>query len=420
MLTLGIDIGTSGVRTAVLEGDSVVSMARADHIAQPADAIDASLWWQAVCNCARAQAVELKDKGRSAREIGAIAVDGTSGSMVLTDAALAPVGPALMYNSKGFDAEAGRIEQCLDRPHITRGSNSALARAMRLTVLSERPATHLLHQADFIAARLMGVGGHSDYNNALKTGFDPGAAKWPDWIDQAIDPSLLPQVHAPGAPVGQIDPAIAAELDLSKDTVIHAGTTDSIAAFLAASPLEDGSAVTSLGSTLAIKLLTQTRIDDPDIGLYAHRLGDFWLVGGASNTGGAVLRSLFDDGQLAALSMDMDPDTPTQLDYYPLLERGERFPINDPNLAPRLTPRPKSDVLFLQGILESIARIEACCYQEMQARGAAFPNHIFTAGGGGANATWTKIRARALGVIPQVPAQSEASVGAARLCRYAG
>lgn len=30
----------------------------------------------------------------------------------------------------------------------------------------------------------------------------------------------------------------------------------------------------------------------------SHRLGDMWLVGGASNTGGAILRTLFTDEQV--------------------------------------------------------------------------------------------------------------------------
>ena len=86
-------------------------------------------------------------------------------------------------------------------------------------------------------------------------------------------------------------------------------------------------AVTSLGSTLAIKLLSERRVpDDARYGLYSHRLGAGWLVGGASNTGGAVLRRHFTDDQLAALSKRMDPGTPTGLDYYPLNTPGERFP----------------------------------------------------------------------------------------------
>ena len=56
---------------------------------------------------------------------------------------------------------------------------------------------------------------------------------------------------------------------------------DSIAAFLAVGidPSELGVAVTSLGSTLAVKLLSDSRVDDAATGVYSHRLGDTWLVG---------------------------------------------------------------------------------------------------------------------------------------------
>lgn len=93
--------------------------------------------------------------------------------------------------------------------------------------------------------------------------------------------------------------------------------------------------MTSLGSTLAIKLLSTTRIEDARFGVYSHRLDDKWLVGGASNTGGAVLRQLFSDDQLENLSMQIDPMEASPLDYYPLPTQGERFPISDPKMAPR-------------------------------------------------------------------------------------
>lgn len=128
---------------------------------------------------------------------------------------------------------------------------------------------------------------------------------------------------------------------------------------------------------------------DARFGVYSHRLDDVWLVGGASNTGGAVLRQLFTDDQLAALSEHIDPAVPSPLDYYPLPKKGERFPVSDPDMMPRfstfnigvpvslppfcnfkfgccccrrrlcrLQPRPGSDAEYLHGILESIARIE--------------------------------------------------------------
>lgn len=62
-----------------------------------------------------------------------------------------------------------------------------------------------------------------------------------------------------------------------------------------------------------------------------------------------MLRQHFTDEQLRALSERIDPSKPTGLQYYPLPAPGERFPVNDPGLQPKLTPRPQDDALFLQG-----------------------------------------------------------------------
>ena len=419
MLALGIDIGTSGVRSAVLDGAGKVrSTARAAHIDQDSDSIDAEGWWTAVQHCLTAQIAALQDAGLDPNDIRAAAVDGTSGSMVLVDEAIRPVTRALMYDSSGFEAEAQEIKAHAPTNHITHGSNSALARMLRLQSEDvEGAARTLCHQADFVLARLTGALGVSDQNNALKTGYDPAAEAWPDWFDKAgVRTDLLPTVHVAGARVAPIDPHLAEAFGLSSDLMLHAGTTDSIAAFLATGASEPGTAVTSLGTTLAIKLLSPVRVDDPSIGLYSHRVGGMWLAGGASNTGGGVLRTFFDPGKLADLSARIDPNEDSGLDYYPLSRPGERFPINDPTLAPRLSPRPDDDVRFLHGLLQGMARIEAQGYRALAERGAGMPRVVLTVGGGAGNATWRRIRERELGSPVRTADHDEASIGAARLC----
>ena len=60
---------------------------------------------------------------------------------------------------------------------------------------------------------------------------------------------------------------------------VIAGTTDSIAAFVAARCTDVGDAVTSLGSSLALKLVSETRVDDSAKGVYSHRLcGKFIFI----------------------------------------------------------------------------------------------------------------------------------------------
>ena len=158
--------------------------------------------------------------------------------------------------------------------------------------------------------------------------------------------------------IGTVSPTVAAQLDLPLNCQIRAGTTDSIAAFLASGATNPGEAVTSLGSTLVLKLLSQQRVDCADYGIYSHRLGNLWLAGGASNTGGAVLAHFFSPQDLAQLSQSIDPSHESTLDYYPLLKPGERFPVNQPDFPPRLQPRPVNDAEFLHGLLESLAQIE--------------------------------------------------------------
>ncbi|CAN0596202.1 unnamed protein product, partial [Ectocarpus sp. 12 AP-2014] len=314
--------------------------------------------------------------------------------MVLVDGQLTPITRALMYNTSGFSEEAESIDRFAEPTSITRGSSSALARMLRLQALDQNgEAKHLLHQADFITAKLAGQSLGSDDNNALKLGWDPAERTWPSWFEKlGVSMPLLPEVHPTGTAIGIISPDTAALFDLSPDLQLHAGTTDSIAAFLASGASEVGDAVTSLGTTLAIKLLSDKRVDDPASGVYSHRVGDSWLAGGASNTGGGVLVSFFTGDELAALSRKIDPASPSELDYYPLLKPGERFPINDPQLAPRLDPRPQNDADFLKGMLEGIARIEAVGYARLVELGSPTPRRVFTAGGGAKNPVWTVMR----------------------------
>ena len=197
---------------------------------------------------------------------------------------------------------------------------------------------------------------------------------------------------------------------------MHAGTTDSTAAFIAAGVDETGIGVTSLGTTLVLKQLSPQRIEAPEYGVYSHRYGDLWLVGGASNAGAGVLRHYFNDDRLAALSAQIDPRSDSTLDYYPLPGTGERFPVNDARLAPRLEPRPDSDVEFLHGLLQGLAHIEAAGYARLAELGAPPLERVLTCGGGAGNDAWRILRERLLGVPVGTAAHGEAAYGSALLC----
>lgn len=98
---------------------------------------------------------------------------------------------------------------------------------------------------------------------------------------------------------------------------------------------------------------------------------------------------------------------------------GERFPVNDPNLQPRLSPRPQNDVLFLHSLLTSMAKIEQQAYRCLQTAGTTAVKSVRTVGGGSNNRVWQAIRQQFLAVPFITPRYTEAAYGVAQLARSA-
>ncbi|PBB26662.1 MULTISPECIES: FGGY-family carbohydrate kinase [unclassified Mesorhizobium] len=410
-LVIGIDIGTSGARAVAMRPDFSIagqSAVRLDKFGQ--NPRSPAAWWQAV----RAALTELLS-GIDRTAVRAIAVDGTSGTLLPVDAAGQPLAEPLMYNDKVDDAGIlAAIAREAPEASAAHGATSGLAKALRFQHLPGIAA--VLHQADWIAANFSGHYDVSDENNALKTGFDVEARRWPDWIaSTGMRMDLLPHVVEPGDVTGTFTVAAAELFGLPRDVVVVAGTTDGCASFLATGATTAGDGVTALGSSLTIKILSSRPISAPRFGIYSHRLGDTWLAGGASNSGGKVLAQHFPLARIIELSAAIDPTTQTGLDYYPLSTTGERFPIADPTLPPRLSPRPESDTDYLKAMFEGMAAIEALGYRRLADLGAPALTSVRSVGGGAANPAWTAIRRRKLGVDFLPALSDEAAAGTARL-----
>ncbi len=414
MYALGIDFGTSGARAVVIDGESakesIVTQSNyrfltVEEVASP------TVWEQMLWQLIEAIAPQTR------AQIHRIAVNGTSATMLLCDDSGQPLTKALMYNDAIARPILSDLAVIAPPESPTLSATSTLAKAMWLHSKNSGSYedSRIAHQSDWIASKLHGQLPISDYHNALKLGYDVEELAYPSWLLNLPIADWLPAVLEPGSAIAPIRPELAARFNLPPTCQICAGTTDSIAAFLASGASHPGEAVTSLGSTLVLKLLSPTAISSQAFGIYSHRLGDLWLVGGASNTGGAVLKQYFSAEQIAKLSAKINLSKPCDLAYYPLTQPGERFPINDPDYLPRLTPRPEEDVDFLHGILDAIARIESEGYQKLETLGAPKVQQVYTAGGGAQNQTWQAVRQKYLGVNVTKALQTEAAYGTAKL-----
>ncbi|OUR85358.1 hypothetical protein A9Q92_08260 [Methylophaga sp. 42_8_T64] len=414
---IGIDLGTSGCRAIAINqsGDFIALSQQAVPTppqTPPYSEQDPQQQWLIVD-----QVLQQLFRQLQAYQVINIAVDATSGSVMLADDNGAVLTPLLMYNDARAINEAELIKQYAPAESGAHGASSGLAKLLHLQHDFDLTANcKLLHQADWINAQLGADLAVTDYNNALKSGYDPINLCWPTWLTQLVPKQCLPKVVAPSEIIGQLSTELTNCYQLKNIPNIVAGTTDSIAAFLATGCDQLGDAVTSLGSTLVLKQLTNKPIFVAEQGIYSHRLGDNWLVGGASNSGGNVLKHFFNSQQLEELSLQIEL-TDSIEDYYPLISPGERFPILNTNKRPRITPRPKQDHRFLHSLLVGIAKIETQGYQQLHQHGAAELTSIRSVGGGASNQLWQTIRQQNLTVPFIKPTYSDAAYGAALLAQ---
>jgi len=387
-LYIGLDIGTSGCRAIAIDRHRQVA-AETAVLFPAASSQEPGQWWSSCLQVLRSLTEKI-----DVTHVRAIAVDGTSATLLLTDSECRPLGPVMMYNDGRGVAEAARIAEIAPANSAAHGVTSSLAKLLYMLRHDDHErASHAMHQCDWITSRLSDLCAISDENNCLKMGYDVINRRWPQWLDRLpLDRSLLPRVVEPGHRLGPLSKTVATDLSLPEAVQVVAGTTDGVAAFLATGASQIGDAVTSLGSTLVIKVLSDTPVFAPEYGVYSHRLGDRWLVGGASNCGGATLLKYFSREQLADMTPRLRPEQSTGLDYYPLPDTGERFPFNDADKQAVLSPRPADDVMFFQAMLEGMAGVEAQAYALLTSLGAPAIRSVRTVGGGAGNQAWQRIR----------------------------
>ena len=331
----------------------------------------------------------------------ALAISATSGTFVLVDDANQPIAPSAMYND-------GRASNPLDRA---------------LEIITEvDPTQHLdlLHVPEFVIRWLTQSRNiATDWSHAMKTGVDLHTKKWNLVVEERAEKLniSLPRVVAPGDNIGELSFSRAEELGLPQLT-IYAGMTDGCTGQISAGGAQLGSAVTTLGTTLVLKVVGEREIVGP--GYYSHLLPeDRWLGGGASNIGGISLRYIAPAAVLTSELKRFDGlaelHGPASIVTYPLVGRGERFPFPSQEITELSSGNPMNEIDKYRAILEGIAFTERYAYEILEMAGADLSGELTTVGGGAHSATWCTIRATILGRPIIARNESGSDLGAAMI-----
>lgn len=428
---IGIDVGTGGVRAlAVSDQGEVVAAASVPfdaatlttqpdrHEQQP------EAWWAALCGATTQLAAKLDGAKIGPGELAGVAVDGTSGTVVALGADGRPLRPGVMYNDPRAALEAEELNRAAGDFCRKLGYqfNASYGLAKIAWIQRHEPETfrrtaHFVHQADYVAGRLVDNPKVSDYSNALKTGYDLVEECWPAWIDQVLDPgNRLPHVFAPGTRLGVVSAGASDQTGLPEGLPVLAGATDGTAAFLASGARRPGDYNTTLGTTLVFKGISRSICRHPDGLIYCHKLpGGLWLPGAASNTGTEWISQRYPDGYPHALDAEAFQLLPCETLAYPLARQGERFPFLAAHAAGFCLPPTDRGATYHAACLQGTAFVERLAYEVLDSVVSAKGGDIYATGGGGRNDLWLQCRADVTGRAIHRPTCPESAFGSAIL-----
>lgn len=428
---VGIDLGTQSVRAlAVSRTGEVLGTGTARLTSNrdgPRHEQDPAGWWagvRAACGSALG--------GLRGRPVAGVSVDGTSGTVLLSDTADGrPLTQGLMYDDTRAGEYVPRVNEAGADVWASLGyrrMQPAWALPKLLWLLAEQPElagrATLTHQADFVNLALVGRPVPTDLSNALKSGADLVNECWPSEVFDAlgVPASVLPGLVRTGSPLGTVCAAAADATGLPEGTPVIAGCTDGCAAQLGAGALAVGSWNSVLGTTLVLKGVTAELLQDPLGVVYSHKSPDGrWLPGGASSTGAGSIARQFPGRDLDELGTRTGDHEPAGVLAYPLASaRGERFPFVAPEAEAFVLGTPRDDYELYAAMLQGVSYVERLCFDYLASLGAPVDGDLLLTGGGTRSHYWCQLRADVLGRPVKLPTSAEPALGMAVLAATPG
>ncbi|MFV0131269.1 FGGY-family carbohydrate kinase [Streptomyces sp. HMX112] len=422
---IGLDLGTQSARAVAVDGAGRLLGAATRPLTGRRDGVrheqDPEEWWSALAGACR-EALAGIAPGR----IRGLALDATSGTVLLADRHGTPRTPGLMYDDGRARAYTGRVNEAgaevwRELGYRTMQPSWALPKLLWLLDHAPVDGARLLHQADLITWRLAGRQLPSDASHALKTGYHLIEERWPEAELAAlgVPPGLLPDVVRPGTVIGTVCADAARATGVPAGTPIVAGMTDGCAAQIGAGALTPGAWNSVLGTTLVLKGASPHLVRDPGGVVYCHRgPGGSWLPGGASSSGAGVIARRFPGADLDDLTRRAAASEPTAVAYAPA-GGGERFPFRAPDAVPFVLGDPGGDAGHFHACLLGVACVERLCFDHLDHIGAPVGGPLTLTGGGTRNGHWSQLRADVLGRTVRLPEQAEGAVGMAVLAATA-
>jgi xylulokinase len=428
MHVLGLDIGTTGVKSILLDQDG--GLKAESTVSYPTQSPktnwfeqDPEDWWAATATSIK-QIVSSSGVGRS--EIGGIGLSGQYHGLVLLDVGGKVLRPCIIWNDQRTHEESRYVVEKVGAARLmdiacTRGALYFTACKL-LWVRRNEPgvyakAAKMLLPKDYVRYRLTGEFA-TDVSDASGTILlNIAQRKWSrelcELLDIEID--LLPSVYESCEPTGIVSKAVARDLGLAESVIVVGGGGDQACAAVGNGITDHGIVGYSVGTSGVIYAATDEPKTDEGgrVDTFCHAVPDRWALLGVTNSAAASLawfqqtfaaqerqeaerqgRSVFSLLEDKARSVRIGSD---RLFFLPYLA-GERHPHQDPDARGAFIGLHSGHGLAhaVRAVMEGVAYSFRDCLDIMRGLGVD-TREIRGTGGGMKSSLWAEIQANVSG-----------------------
>jgi len=434
---LGIDIGTSSTKAVLihLSGKLIAKSQREYPIDSPKPGWaeqHPETWWAAVRETVREV---VSQGGADAQAIAGIGLSGQMHGTVLLNKDKCLLRPAIIWADRRSRRQCEAVLDRLGKAKLREFAGNSLSpgfMAATLLWLKEnepetfsRIATVFLPK-DYIRFMLTGELATEVTDASSTLLLDVKRRTWSGELLRlvGISPEQLPPLHESQEIVGKVTKSAAEELGLAAGMPVVAGGGDQSMAAIGNGVVEEGVALSTIGTGGQLFTPTTTFKTDPELRIHSfcHAVPQMWHLMGAILSAGLSLKWFRD--QLS-----------TGLDYKGIDEMAKRLPAGSDGLiflpyllgerTPHLDPAARGCFVGLtihhslghlaRAVMEGVAFAMKDCLNLFQGLGVN-PEKIILSGGGATSPLWRQIQADVYNrEVITVNSREEAATGAAIL-----
>lgn len=443
---LGIDVGTSGTRAVVVDGEGrIVASATEEHAPFASPQIgwaeqDPEDWWRA---CGVAVRRALAGEALRPDQIACVGFSGQMHGAVMLDSSDKVVRPALIWCDVRTEKQCRELTEKIGAEKLIRLTCNPALPNFTLTkflwVRENEPQNwkrvrSVMLPKDYVRFRLTGERATDMADASGTLLLDVANRRWSGEVMQAagIEPSLLPHLFESPEICGKVSATGAAATGLPVGTPVVAGAGDQAAGAVGMGIVTAGAVSATIGTSGVVFAATDRPALDPKgrLHTFCHAVPGRWHVMGVTQAAGLSLRWFRDTFGTGPTGMNDSRDPYERLTaeaaavpagsdgllWAPYL-MGERTPHLDPNARAALIGLTASHTRghVVRAILEGVAfslRDSFTLFAEM-----GVPVRNIRLGGGGARSSlWRQIQADVYGhEVEVLEAEEGAAYGAAIL-----